>query len=232
VDVRPGARNDVAQLHTIAAIDRGVLGNFPITKEMLEFEQEQVRDLFFHKVFLPLTPLKGDRRNELEIQERITEGFKRLGPPVGRLWEEWIGPMVERDIFLLLRNGELPPLPPEIRGKAFKIDFLGRLAMELKSQQSQGWLRWTGIGGELEAVFPGIADNISIDTGFRRLAETFGVSTEDINTVDEVDAIRDARRRKEEQNKQLEIAAEAAGAYPGATKAPEPGSMAEQLMSV
>lgn len=231
VDVRPGARNDVQEIGTIAAIGRNALGNHPITKDILEFEQELVRKRFFNDVFVQFMNLKGDRRNELELRQRLTEGLQRLGPPVGRLQEEWLKAQVERDVFLLLRNGELPPLPPDIRGRAFKIEFVGRLAMELKSQRSQGWLRWAGIGAELSPTFPSIKDNISIDTGYRRLGESFGVAIEDINSVDEVDAIREARAERLEKEKQLEIAAQAAQAYPGATKAPEPGSAAELLMS-
>ncbi len=232
VDVRPGARNDVQEIGTIRAIERAALGNFVITKDALEAEQELVKKGFLNDIFVQFMNLKGDRRNELELRERLTEGLQRLGPPVGRLQEEWLKPMVERDIFLLARNGEFPEMPPEMRGKAFKIDFVGRLAMELQNQEAQGWLRWAGVGGELEAVFPGVKDNVKVDAGYRRLATSFGVSTEDINTVDEVDAIREARAERVAQEQQRELAAQVAQAYPGATKAPEPGSIAEQLIGV
>ncbi len=144
VQVFPGATNFVAELNSIRAIDRTALGNFPIGKDILEMYQDVVKKMFFNDVFVQLRDLKGDRRTTLEIRERLVEGLQRLGPPIGRLQEEWLSPIVTRDVLLLMRNGQLPPLPPEMQGKSFKIEYVGRLAMELKSQQARGFQQWVG----------------------------------------------------------------------------------------
>lgn len=230
VNVFPGALNWVQQMGSIKAIEQNALGNFVITKDVLEMQQGEVRKMFFNDVFVQLANLKGDRRTTLEIRERLAEGLQRLGPPVGRLQEEWLSPLVIRDILLLLRNGQLPPLPPEMQGQAFKIDFVGRLAMELKSQQAQGFLRWVGYGAEMEGVFPGVTDNVDSDDGYRRLGETLGVNIEDIASQEDVTAKREARQAQLEAKQMLEAAQQAGQAYQGATKAPEKGSPAEVLM--
>jgi len=232
VNVVPGADNRVSEMGSIRAIDRGMRGSFPITKELLEFKEDRVRKIFLNDVFVPLVDLTGDRRTTLEIRERIAEGLRRLGTPVARLQEEWIRPLVVRDIFLLLDNGEFPELPPEIQGKSFKIDFIGPIALELKNQQAQGFLRWAGYGAELEDRFPGITDNVNYDSGYRRLGETLGVSVEDIRTPEEIEGRREARQAELDRQKAMEIAQVAAQGYPGATKAPEEGSAAEMLMGV
>jgi hypothetical protein len=107
---------------------------------------------------------------------------------------------------LLLRNGQLPPLPTEMQGQSFKIVYLGRLAMELKSQQSQGFLRWVGYGAEMEGTFPGVTDNVDYDGGYRRLGESLGVNIEDIATEDEVAAKREARQAQLAEEKALQMA--------------------------
>ena len=229
VKVFSGALNWVSDIPSIKAIDEGIRGNFPITKDILEMEQDLVKKMFFNDVFVQLRDLKGDRRTTLEIRERLVEGLQRLGPPIGRLQEEWLTPLVIRDIMLLFRNGELPSLPPEMQGKSFKIEYIGRLAMELKSQQARGFQQWVGAGIEMDAVFP-VTDNIDFDGGYRRLGETLGVSVEDMNSSDEVEEKREARQAKQEAQQAAELAEMASKAYPGATKAPESGSPAEALM--
>ena len=230
VKVFAGAMNYVTEIGSIKAIDRNALGNFPTSKDFLEMERDEIRKTMFNDIFIMLRDLKGDRRNELEIRARLTEGLERLSWPIGRIQQEWLSPMVTRDILLLMRNGQLPPLPPEMQGKSFKIEYLGRLALELNSQQSKGWQQWAAIGAEFEATFPGITDNIDIDGGFRRLGETLGASVEDMSSEDEVTVKRENRALKEQQALDLQIAQMAGQAYQSATKAPEAGSPAEALV--
>lgn len=229
VQVFPGATNWVSELNSIKAIEQGARGNFPISKDILEMYQDVVKKMFFNDIFVQLRDLKGDRRTTLEIRERLVEGLQRLGPPIGRLQEEWLTPLVTRDIMLLLRNGQLPPLPLEIQGQSFKIEYLGRLAMELKSQQARGYQQWVGAGVEIDSVFP-VTDNIDFDGGFRRLGETLGVSVEDMASKEEVDEKRAIRQEQLEAKQALELAQLAGQSYPGATKSPEAGSPAEALM--
>ena len=216
---------------SIKAIDQGVRGNFPITKDILEMERKEVKEIFLNDIFVQLRDLKGDRRTTLEIRERLVEGLQRLGLSYGKITQEWLNPLVTRDIMLLLRNGELPPLPPEMQGQSFKIEYVGRLAMELKGQQARGWQQWVAVGAELQTVFPAL-DNVRMDEGYKRLGETLGVAIEDVASEDEVETKRENRALKEQQALELEMARVAGQAYPGTTKAPEVGSPAEILTGV
>lgn len=213
----------------IKAIEQGVRGNPPFTKDILEMERTEVKEMFLNDIFVQLRDLKGDRRTTLEIRERLVEGLQRLGLSYGKITQEWLNPLVIRDIMLLLRNGELPPLPIEMQGQSFKIEYVGRLAMELKSQQARGWQQWVAVGAELDGVFPAL-DNVRMDEGYKRLGETLGVSVEDVASDDEVTTKRENRALKEQQALELEMARVAGPAYQSATKAPEEGSPAEVLV--
>ena len=228
VRVFAGANNYVSEMGSIKAIDEGIRGNFPITKDILEMHQDTVKKIFFNDVFVQLRDLKGDRRTTLEIRERLVEGLQRLGPPIGRLNEEWLTPLVIRDILLLLRNGQLPPLPPEMQGASFKIEYVGRLALELNSQQARGWQQWVGVGAEIDDVFP-VTDNIDFDGGYRRLGETLGVSVEDMASEEERERKRELRAEKLAQKEALELAQIAGQAVPGLSKKPEEGSLVEAI---
>ncbi len=216
---------------TIKAIDQGIRGNFPITKDILEMERKEVKEIFLNDIFVQLRDLKGDRRTTLEIRERLIEGLQRLGLSYGKITQEWLNPLVTRDIMLLLRNGQLPPLPVEMQGKSFKIEYIGRLAMELKSQQARGWQQWVAVGAELDPIFPAL-DNVRMDDGYKRLGETLGVAIEDVASEEEVEAKRAQRQAEKEARLAMEAIQTGAQAYGQTTGAPEAGSPAEALVGV
>jgi hypothetical protein len=230
VRVSPGALNFVTELGSIRAIQQQALGDFNTTLKSIELDQQVVKKMFFNDAFNQLEQLKGDRRNELEIRSRLAEGLRKLVMPVGRIQTEWLTGLVTRDIGLLERNGEFGDMPPEMQGKSFKIEYVGRLALELQAAQSIGWLRWVQEGIEIEASVPGTLDNVDVDGGYRRRGITLGVSVDDMASEEEVLDKREERLRLQQQAHEKELAQMAGQAYPGATKAPEDGSAAQKLM--
>ena len=232
VDVRPGANNIVTQIDAIKALDQGVRGNFPITKEMLEFVQQIVHRIFFVDVFAPLAHLTGDRRNMLEIRERIKQAMKKLAGPIYRLQSELFTPVITRSVLLLIRNGVIPTPPPELQGQGFGIEYISELALAMRDQQSRAFQQFAGLVTELDPVFPGAKDIINIDRALPDIAFTFGLKAEHLSTQEEIAEAREARRIALEQQQELEAAKVAGPAYQSATKAPESGSPAEALMGV
>jgi hypothetical protein len=230
VRVSPGDLNFVTEMGSIKAIQQQALGNFAITKDVIEMDREEVRKMFYLPAFNQLEQLKGDRRNELEIRARLAEGLRKLVVPVSRIQTEWLTGLVERDINLLLRNGELGELPPEMEGASFKIEYVGRLALELQSAQSTGWMQWVAEGAEIASVAPEVLDNIDVDGGYRRRGITLGVSIDDMASAEEVAVKREQRAEAKRQEQLLAEAQVAGQAYQAATKAPEEGSAAQSLM--
>lgn len=232
VDVRPGANNIVTQIDAIKALDQGVRGNFPITKEMLEFVQDIIHRIFFVDVFAPLANLPGDRRTTVEIRERVKQAAKKLAGPIYRLQSELFTPLITRSVLLLIRNGVIPSPPPEIQGQAFGIEYVSELALAMRDQQSQAFQQFAALVTELDPVFPGARDIVNIDRALPDIAFTFGMKVEHLSTEEEITAAREARQVALERKEALEMAQVAGQAYPGATKSPESGSPAEALMGV
>ena len=230
VKVSPGDLNFVTEMGSIKAIQQQALGDFNTTLKSVEIDQRIVGKMFFLPAFSQLEELKGDRRNELEIRSRLAEGLRKLVMPVGRIQTEWLTGLVTRDIMLLLRNGELGELPPEMQGKSFKIEYIGRLALELQSAQSMGWLRWVQEGAEIEAVVPGTLDNVDVDSGYRRRGITLGVSVDDMASEEDVTEKREKRALKEKQNLELATLQATSQAYGQTTGSPEEGSAAEKVL--
>lgn len=229
VKVTPGAINYVREKGTIRALEQTLMGSFPITKDMIEFQQEIIHRAFFKHIFFPIGHLKGDRRTQLEIISRLKEGLRLLGLPVIRTWAELFTPTIKRSTLELIRNGAVEYPPPELQGKGFGIEYMGELAMAFENQQTQGFQKWVALVGEMEAIFPGAKDNINSDKGIRRIGRSYGVNEEDIATEDEVAARRAARQKELDQQKALAVAQAASEAYQKTSGAAEKGSPAAEL---
>lgn len=231
VDVRPGANNIVTQLDAIKALDQGLRGNFPITKDMLEFTQSIIHRVFFVDVFAPLANLPGDRRTTTEIRERIKQAVKKLAGPIYRLQSELFTPLITRSVLLLIRNGVIPQPPPVLEGQDFGIEYVSELALAMRDQQSQAFVQFAGLVSELDAVFPGAKDIVNIDRALPDIGHTFGMKAEHLSTPDEITAQRQQRADKLAAQQALQAAQVGGQAYQSTTKAPEEGSPAELLLT-
>lgn len=229
-DTTPGARNDVTELPS-SRVDERNFGNFPITREMLELERQVVKDAFYHDAFAPITDLTGDRRNELEINQRIREAFRKIGSPIGRLESELFTPKIIRCYNLLVRNGVIPEPPEELQGKNLKIIYKGPLSLAQQDAEVRGSQQWIGIVGEMETIpaFAGAADNVDVDSAVRRMARVFGANEDDIASEEMVEQKRQARAQELQRQRMLEAAQVSAQSYGQTTKAPEKGSAAEGM---
>lgn len=231
VRVTPGALNFVKEKGTIRGIEQTALGNFPITKEMIELKEQEIHRAFYADVFMPLAmPESGDRRTRIEIYKRFEQAAKKLAMPLYRLQSELLTPTITRCVLLLIRNGKIPYPPPELQGEGFGIEYISELALALRNQQANAFQQFAAFVGEMEGIFPGVKDNIDADTAVRRMGRAFGVAEEDLATEDEVAAKRQARA-EQLQKQELMAAAQVAGkAYKDTSGAAEEGSPAEALI--
>lgn len=229
VDVTPGANNYVTTIPSFRAIEMGAAGAYPVTKDILEYRREFVRQGFFKNAFEALTNLSGDRRTTTEIIERLKEGMKRLSKPLGRLFVELLTPVITRSTLLLIRNGVVPRPPAALQDRPFKIEFVNPLALALRDQQSRGGQYWVAALGEAAAVFPDVTDNVESDRWARDLGEALGVKTDHIAPMRDVQKKRAERAAKQQQLEQMQMAMATAEGYGKTTKAPEEGSPAAAL---
>lgn len=229
VRTTPDALNFVKEKGTIRGIEQSVLGNFPITKEMVEKKEEEIHRAFYKDVFAPLTGLKGDRRTTVEIYKLFEQAAKKLGMPLYRLMSELLTPNITRDVLILIRNGKIPYPPPELQGKGFGIEYISELALALRNQQANAFQQYVEFVGGMETVFPGVKDNINEDKAVRRMGRAFGVNEEDLATEEEVVAKRQARAQQLQQQQAAQMAAIAAKGYKDTSQAAEEGSPAAEL---
>jgi hypothetical protein len=226
-DTTPGARNNVMELPS-SRVDERNFGNFPVGKEEVEIERQLVKDAFYDNAFTPLTELTGDRRNELEIRQRIQEALRTIGQ-TRRLEGELFTPLIERCYSLLLENRVLPPAPPELQGQKMKIMYRGPLSLAQQDSEAAAADAWVEKGMAVSEVDPSVLDHINLDSVMRRWGRVGGVNEDDIASEQDVEDKREARAQELQRRQALEAAQVAAGAYGQTAKAPEEGSGAEQM---
>lgn len=230
VNLSPRAQNFVVEANSIKAIDLGAKGSYPISREELEEQRNIIREAFFKNVFEPVSPLTGDRRTTEEIRARLSEAFKKLSQPLGRIFTESLDPQIERTVMLLIRNGVVAQPPPQLR--RVKIEYTGPLALALRDQHIIAFDNWLLMNERMEALSPGTIDNIDFDEASRDLARFMGVKESHIRPIEVRETIRADRQREQAKQVAMEQLAAAAQSYGQTTKAPEPGSAAEELQEV
>lgn len=231
VDLSGDAKNYVSQIGSIAAVANGVTGNFPVTMELLQFYQNIIRnDGFYNDIFGQFRALKGDRRVTLELELRNQEGLDQLVSAVSNIESEMFTPQLTRCVLLLLRNGRVPPPPPELRGRNFGIEYMGKLAMAAKQYQARGFVQFSQFAVNFRELYPGVEDVINVPRTITDVALAMGMKVEHLNTREEMAEIKEKREQNEMMVKQMAAMQAESQAYKNTQKSPEEGSPAEQQM--
>ncbi len=186
-----------------------------------------IKQGFFNDLFAMLTELTG-QKTAFEIAERIEEKHSLIIAPIGRLQSELANGMIRRCINILGRAGRLPPVPQELAGQQYEIEYISKLALALKIIE----VRALGQGLAVIDTFretTDIMDNYDTDEIGRGVAQRLGWPVEWLRDIDKRDEMRQARAEDRAAEQAAELAAGAADAVPKLQKETESGSPLEAM---
>lgn len=125
--------------------------------------QQRIERWFYNDVFQAISQMEGVQpRNQIEINERLSEKLVRLGPVIERsLRQDAIG--MTRIVSIMARRGLVPPKPPSLRGVPIAIKFTSKLAQIQEAAKTSSMERTISMAGRMEAVLPGTLDNFDKD---------------------------------------------------------------------
>lgn len=232
VNMMPDGRTEVMNMDDIKALSLALPGAFPVTKDEISERQSDVKGFFYNDVFNMFSSMKGDRRNELELQLKYREGLRSLVSPVARQQVELFNPVISNVIPLLLEWGRIPKPPQELVGLPYSIEYQGELAMAMKEFQARGFERAMALMERGVNVFPEISDQINLDRAMPDILTTYGMKIEHLNTPEEKEEIRAKRAEQEQMMKEMAEMDAQSKAYKDTQKSPEAGSPAEQMAGV
>ena len=132
-----------------------------------------------------------------EVQVRYELMQRLLGPTLGRLQNDFLDPLVSRTFRILMRAGQLPEIPDELRqvGGEMDIEYTGPLARAQRMTEADSMTRWVNNLAPLAQIKPDILDNVDFDKFATELGETLGVPASNMRSEIEIKRLRKQREQ-------------------------------------
>jgi hypothetical protein len=191
-------------------------GNHMLGRDIQESERLVVKTAFLDDFFKVLTD-PGDRWTATQVLEMVNKQGVLIAPFADRYETEKVGVLVERVLDILLRAGQIAPMPPEMteanaRPLVYMKNPLARMA---RAGEAAAFTRWVEIGVQAAtAGAPQALDRVDFDAGMVGVGEVLGVRPSWMLDDDQLAQLRQQR----EQEKQVAAAAQVVPAAAGAAK--------------
>lgn len=174
------------------------VGQLPQLGELMDQERAIINDAFLITLFQILT--ETPRMTATEVLERTREKSMLLAPTMGRLQSEFLGPLIERELDLMIRAGKMPPMPQELieaRGE-YHIEYVSPLARIMRAEEAAGFSRWMeqSLAAAQITQDPSPLDWVNWDVASPELADINAVPARWVATMDEVNQKRNVRQNR------------------------------------
>lgn len=199
--MKPGALNaggvsadGRALVHTLPT------GSLAAGKEMMDDERAIINDAFLVTLFQIL--VETPQMTATEVMERTREKGILLAPTIGRQQSEYLGPLIEREIDLLIRQGLVPPPPPALLEAAgeYRVEYDSPLSRAQRAEEVAGTMRTieTTLGIVNVTQDPAPLDHFNWDVIIPEMAEIQAVPTRWMRAADQVKKLRDGREKQQQ----------------------------------
>ncbi|MEW5705133.1 MAG: portal protein [Pseudomonadota bacterium] len=188
----PGGLNFYRGQREIVPMPTSIQG-LQVALEWMESIRNRIRTVFFADILQIVTETE---MTATEVMQRTTERMRILGPIIGRLEAELLGPLIERVFGILNRQGLLPLPPEEIQGSDMNVEYVSPIASAQKQTQAQGLVQ---VFQHLGVLGPEIAAQVAMQRmsptrTFDWLWDLFNNDPDLLKTDDEMAA--DARQQQ------------------------------------
>lgn len=162
--------------------------------------EKSIARAFFADLFLQM--LSSDRREMTaeEVRERSGEKLLLLSPVLQQIEGDLLMPLIRMTYMLAMQAGILRDPPDAIRGHPMQVKFISVLYQAQRAAEITGIERVLAFAGTLQAVDPGIFDNIDSDQSLRLYREYLGANPMILRNWDVVQQRR--TKREDEQRRQ------------------------------
>lgn len=181
-----------------------------IGEEQIERRRKTVNDAFLVTLFQIL--VEAPTMTATEAMLRAQEKGQLLAPTMGRLQSEFLGPLIEREMDILLRNGMLPPMPEVLlmSGGEMDIEYTSPLNKAQRAEEGVAILRTVESIAPIAQIDPTVMDIFDHEAMVRELAEINGVPMKLLRTPEQMAAIKDQRAQAAQAQQLLQAAPVAA----------------------
>ncbi len=129
-----------------------------------------------------------------------------LGPVLERLQTEAQDPIIDRVFGIMQRGGLFPDPPAELQGGApIQVVYVSMLAAAQNAANTTGMERFLAQVGNIAGVHPDVLDIPNWDRMMTRYGMVLGNEPSDINTPDEIAAIRQAKAKAQQAEQMNQV---------------------------
>lgn len=184
--------------------------NFNLTQEMSDRRRQLIDDAFLVTLFQIL--VETPQMTATEVMERAKEKGMLLAPTGGRQQSELLGTIIERELDILARAGQLPPKPKilEDAGSEVSIIYSSPLNLAQRSTEGVAIMRTLESMAPLAQIDPSVMDLFDSEEIGRTLAEINGMPAKLLKSKEDMEAIKEQKMQAAQASALLQ-AAETAG---------------------
>ena len=170
--------------------------NVPIQLEMMNEVRERISKAFFID---QLQLQQGPQMTATEVMQRTEDKLRLMGPVLGRIQTEKLGPMIDRVFAILMRQGLIPDPPQALSGANLKVEYVSPLARAQKQLEAQGIIRTIEVMAPFVEADPNIMHRINGDRMLEHVGiELFGIDPTLLRSEEETAALRQQAQQKQE----------------------------------
>jgi len=202
------------------------VGNIAVGKDLMDDERAVINDAFLVTLFQIL--VESPQMTATEVMERTREKGILLAPTIGRQQDEYLGPMIERELDLLSRQGLLPPMPQALveAGGEYRVIYDSPLSKAQRAEEAAGLMRTIEMTLNVVNVTqnPEPLDHFNFDIIVPEISDIQGVPARWMKDPKVVQAMRQSRAEQAQQNQDIQAAPGTAALISAASKMKKAGA--------
>lgn len=188
------------------------VGNLAVGRDMMEDERSDIKEAFLVPLFQMLED--NPQMTATEVVERVKDRGMLTAPTIGRQYSEYHGPLIEREISILVAQKKVAPPPRalvEAKGE-YRVEYESPMSRSQRAEQVSGLLRniETCISISTQTQNPEVLDHYNWDVAIPEINDIGGVPAKWLNGADQIAAIRAQRAQAIQQQTAIQAAPGAA----------------------
>ncbi len=167
--------------------------------QAMEQHRDRIRKAFYVDQ-LQMAPVSGQPLTATEVNQRVEERLRLLGPLLGRQQVEFLEPLITRLFGIMQRRNLLLTMPNEMKTiKGLVVRYSSLIARAQRASEGDTINRTLQGVAPFIQMDPTVMDNFDGDATARKIAVIFGAPQEMIRSADSRDKLRQARSDAQKQ---------------------------------
>lgn len=187
---RAGSQDQIRPIFNNANVDFGF--------QAIQEKQTKIRDAFYTN---QLSVTGNTAQTATEVNQKVQENFRFLGPLTGRQHHEFLRVVVDRVVDILFTRGKLKveDVPSELKGKRTTARYSSYIAKAQRMGEGQSILQAVQALEPFVNANPNVVDNLDGDAAARRIWSIFGAPQELLHDKKDVEKIRKAKAEAQQE---------------------------------